>query len=85
MENMYYIGIKTPAGVECELGFWPTETKSAEGTVMMIAEYVKTYGIDLGMAKVVAIFMKAGQAQGLDVRETDGSMEMTKGTDRVQD
>jgi hypothetical protein len=82
MENMYYIGIKTPAGVECELGFWPTETKSAEGTVMMIAEYVKTYGIDLGMAKVVAIFMKAGQAQGLDVQQTEGALEMTKDIDK---
>jgi len=79
---MYYIGIKTPAGVECELGFWPTETKSAEGTVMMIAEYVKTYGIDLGMAKVVAIFMKAGQAQGLDVQQTEGALEMTKDIDK---
>jgi hypothetical protein len=82
MENMYYIGIKTPAGVHCELGFWPTETKSAEGTVMMIAEYVKTYGIDLGMAKVVAIFMKAGQAQGLDVQQTEGALEMTKDIDK---
>ena len=79
MENMYYIKIATPSGVNFELGFNATETASAEATVKLVASYVDAFGIDIGMVKLVSMFLEAGQDQGLDVRETDGSVEMTKG------
>jgi hypothetical protein len=82
MENMYYIKITTPAGVNLEVGFNPDAGNSAAETLKLVAEYVKADGIDVGMIKLVSMFMEAGQAEGFDVRETDGSVEMSKGIDK---
>jgi hypothetical protein len=79
MENMYYIKITTPSGVEFEVAFNPDASNSAKETLKMVAEYVSSDGMDVGMIKLVSMFMEAGALEGLDVRETDGSLEMSKG------
>jgi hypothetical protein len=85
MENMYYIKITTPSGVDFEVGFNSNAGNSAKETLKLVAEFVSADGMDVGMIKLVSMFMEAGALEGLDVRETDGSLEMTKGKENVQD